>query len=103
MALFVWAAVSGLLRPPFYTKMLLKQFMELGYYSLPVVGMTAIFTGAALAIQTYNGFSRFNAESSIAIVVVLGITRELGPVMATTSWSPGASAHPTPPRSAPCV
>ncbi|MDE3015838.1 MAG: ABC transporter permease [Pseudomonadota bacterium] len=82
LALFVWGAASGLLRPPFYTKMLLKQLLELGYYSLPVVGMTALFTGAALALQTYNGFSRFNAESSIAIVVVLAITRELGPVMA---------------------
>jgi len=82
VALFVWAAISGLLRPPFYTRMLLKQLVELGYYSLPVVGMTALFTGAALALQTYSGFSRFNAESSVAIVVVLAITRELGPVMA---------------------
>src|ERR1700760_1914589 len=82
VALFVWAAVSGLIRKPFYTKMLFKQLLELGYYSLPVVGMTALFTGAALALQTYNGFSRFSAESSIAIVVVLSITRELGPVMA---------------------
>ena len=82
VALFVWAAMSGLLRPPFYTRMLLKQLVELGYYSLPVVGMTALFTGAALALQTYSGFSRFNAESSVAIVVVLAITRELGPVMA---------------------
>jgi len=82
LALFVWASMSGLLRPPFYTKMLIKQLIELGYYSLPVVGMTALFTGAVLALQTYSGFSRFNAESSIAIVVVLSITRELGPVMA---------------------
>ena len=82
VALFVWASISGMLRPPFYTKILLKQLIELGYYSLPVVGMTALFTGAALALQTYSGFSRFNAESSVAIVVVLAITRELGPVMA---------------------
>lgn len=82
VALFVWASMSGLFRAPFYTKQLLKQLIEVGYYSLPVVGMTAMFTGAALALQTYSGFSRFNAESSIAIVVVLAITRELGPVMA---------------------
>lgn len=82
VVLFVWASVGGLLRAPFYTKQLLRQLVELGYYSLPVVGMTALFTGAALALQTYNGFSRFSAESSVAIVVVLAITRELGPVMA---------------------
>ncbi len=82
LTLFVWAAIGGLLRPPFYGKQLVRQLIEIGYYSLPVVGMTALFTGAALALQTYSGFSRFNAESSIAIVVVLAITRELGPVMA---------------------
>jgi phospholipid/cholesterol/gamma-HCH transport system permease protein len=82
VALFIWAAAGSILRPPYYTKMLLKQMIEIGYYSLPVVGMTTLFTGAALALQTYSGFSRFNAESSIAIVVVLAITRELGPVMA---------------------
>jgi phospholipid/cholesterol/gamma-HCH transport system permease protein len=82
LSLFIWAAMSGVFRPPYYTKMLVKQMIEIGYYSLPVVGMTTLFTGAALALQTYSGFSRFNAESSIAIVVVLAITRELGPVMA---------------------
>jgi len=82
LTLFIWSSVSGLLRPPFYVKQLRKQLIEIGYYSLPVVGLTAIFTGAVLALQSYSGFSRFNAESSIAIVVVLSITRELGPVLA---------------------
>jgi phospholipid/cholesterol/gamma-HCH transport system permease protein len=82
VTLFVWASISGAWHKPFYLKMLGKQCIEIGYYSLPVVGMTAIFTGAVLALQSYSGFSRFNAESSIAIVVVLSITRELGPVLA---------------------
>jgi phospholipid/cholesterol/gamma-HCH transport system permease protein len=82
VVLFVWACFNGFFRPPFYTKQLLRQLIEIGYYSLPVVGLTALFTGAVLALQSYSGFSRFNAESSIAIVVVLSITRELGPVMA---------------------
>jgi phospholipid/cholesterol/gamma-HCH transport system permease protein len=56
--------------------------VEIGYYSLPVVGLTAIFTGMVLALQSYTGFSRFNAESAIATVVVLSVTRELGPVLA---------------------
>jgi phospholipid/cholesterol/gamma-HCH transport system permease protein len=82
LAIFVWASLGSMLRPPFYMKQFMKQIIEIGYYSLPVVGMTTLFTGAALALQTYSGFSRFNAESSVAIVVVLAITRELGPVMA---------------------
>ncbi|RZI47203.1 ABC transporter permease [Rickettsiales endosymbiont of Peranema trichophorum] len=59
----------------------MQQMVSIGYYSLPVIGLTAAFTGAVLALQSYTGFSRFNAESAIASVVVLSITRELGPVL----------------------
>lgn len=67
--------------PPFYPRLLFRQLIEIGYYSLPVVGLTAIFTGMVLALQSYTGFSRFNAEGAIANVVVLSITRELAPVL----------------------
>lgn len=79
---FAWQAISSGLRPPFYGKQILRAMIEIGFYSLPVIGLTAIFTGAVLALQSYSGFSRFSAEASIPIVVVLSITRELGPVLA---------------------
>ena len=81
-ALFLVEVLKAVFLPPLYFRALLAQFAEIGYFSLPVVGLTAIFTGAVLALQTYTGFSRFSAESSIASVVVLSITRELGPVLA---------------------
>jgi phospholipid/cholesterol/gamma-HCH transport system permease protein len=56
--------------------------IDIGYYSLPVVGMTALFTGMVLALQSYTGFSRFSAEGAVATVVVLSVTRELAPVLA---------------------
>jgi phospholipid/cholesterol/gamma-HCH transport system permease protein len=56
--------------------------VEIGFYSLPVVGLTAIFAGMVLALQSYTGFARFSAEGAIANVVVLSMTRELGPVLA---------------------
>jgi len=59
-----------------------RQMIEIGYYSLPVVALTAIFTGMVLALQSYTGFARFSAESAIPNVVVVSITRELGPVLA---------------------
>ena len=59
-----------------------RQMIDIGYYSLPVVGLTAIFTGMVLALQSYTGFARFAAESAIPNVVVVSITRELGPVLA---------------------
>ena len=79
---FIVQSVSNCFLPTFFPKLIIRQFMNIGYYSLPVVGMTALFTGMVLALQSYTGFSRFNAESSIAAVVVLSITRELAPVLA---------------------
>jgi len=82
LALFTGMSVSHIVRPPFYPRLLLRQIIDIGYYSLPVVGLTAVFTGMVLALQSYSGFARFNAESAIATVVVLSITRELAPVLA---------------------
>lgn len=82
LSLFISESISHVFRPPFFPKLILRQFMDIGYYSLPVVGMTALFTGMVLALQSYTGFSRFNAESAIAGVVVLSVTRELSPVLA---------------------
>jgi phospholipid/cholesterol/gamma-HCH transport system permease protein len=80
--LFTINTLISAFRRPIYIRLILKQFIEIGYYSLPVVGLTAIFTGAVLALQSYTGFARFSAEGTIATVVVLSITRELGPVLA---------------------
>ena len=82
VSIFIGTAMGALLNGTFFMRAFLRQLVSIGYYSLPVVALTAIFTGAVLALQSYTGFSRFNAESSVASVVVLSITRELGPVLA---------------------
>ncbi len=82
ISLFCFQAIVNIFKKPFYLRSIFNQMVEIGFYSLPVVGLTAIFTGAVLALQSYTGFSRFSAESAIATVVVLSITRELGPVLA---------------------
>lgn len=79
---FIGRAVMHCFTPPFFPSQLMRQFIDIGYYSLPVVGLTALFTGMVLALQSYTGFTRFNAEGAIAGVVVLSITRELSPVLA---------------------
>ncbi len=81
-AIFVGTALMHCVRPPIYVKMLLRQLWFIGFTSLPVIGLTAIFTGMVLALQGYNNLSRLNAESAVATLVVLSITRELGPVLA---------------------
>jgi phospholipid/cholesterol/gamma-HCH transport system permease protein len=75
--------LRGLFRRPFPMKLTLQQMEEVGVRSLPVVLITAIFTGAVLALQTYSGFKRFGAEGLVGTVVALSMTRELGPVLAS--------------------
>ncbi|MBV9653286.1 MAG: ABC transporter permease [Acetobacteraceae bacterium] len=82
LAVFALSGLSHLLRPPFYGRMFLRSLVEIGYFSLPVVALTAVFTGMVLALQSYTGFARFSAEGAIASIVVLSVTRELGPVLA---------------------
>jgi phospholipid/cholesterol/gamma-HCH transport system permease protein len=82
LSLFTVSAVSHCVRAPIYWRMLGQQMMRIGYFSLPVVGLTAFFTGGALALQIYVGSNRFGVESVVPNIVVLGITRELGPVIA---------------------
>ena len=82
VARFGAAGLSHLARPPFYGRMAWHAFVEFGFFSLPVVAMTAVFSGMVIALQSYTGFARFNAESAIAGVVVLSVVRELGPVLA---------------------
>ena len=92
LALFAGIGISHVFRPPYYPRLVGKAFMEIGYFSLPVVALTALFTGMVLALQSYTGFSRFGAESAVASVVVLSVTRELGPVLAGLMVSGRAGA-----------
>ena len=81
VAIFAASAIGHLLRPPFYWREFGQQVMQIGWFSLPVVGLTAIFTGGALALQIYAGGSRFNAEAVVPQIVAIGMARELGPVL----------------------
>ena len=83
LAMFVASALSHCVRPPFYFRNVIQQFWTIGYNSLPVVGLTAVFTGAVLALQASVGFSKLTAPSAIPLLVVVSMTRELGPVMAS--------------------
>jgi phospholipid/cholesterol/gamma-HCH transport system permease protein len=82
LAVFGARGLSHIVRPPFYGRMFLRAFIEIGYFSLPVVALTAVFTGMVLALQSSTGLSRFSADSAVASLVVLSVTRELGPVLA---------------------
>ncbi|MBN8606665.1 MAG: ABC transporter permease [Caulobacterales bacterium] len=81
-SMFAARAIASIFSPPYFVGQLGRQCFQIGYLSLPVIGLTAVFIGAALALNIYVGGARFNAESFVPNIVVLGITRELGPVLA---------------------
>ncbi len=92
LAVFTGEALSHLVRPPIYTVLIFQQMLRIGYFSLPVVGLTAFFTGAVLCLQIFIGGSRYGAEAAVPQIVVLGIVRELGPVIAGLMVSGRVSA-----------
>ncbi len=92
LAMFTGEALSHLVRPPIYTVLIFQQMLRIGYFSLPVVGLTAFFTGAVLCLQIFIGGSRYGAEAAVPQIVVLGIVRELGPVIAGLMVSGRVSA-----------
>lgn len=81
MAMFCATTISHLFRPPFYAREFGVALIQIGWLSLPVVGLTALFTGGALALQIYAGGARFSAETVVPSIVAIGIVRELGPVL----------------------
>lgn len=81
LAIFAVQGVSQLVRPPFYPAEFGLQLLRIGFFSLPVVGLTTLFTGAALALQIWSGGDRFSAGTVVPSIVAIGIVRELGPVL----------------------
>jgi phospholipid/cholesterol/gamma-HCH transport system permease protein len=80
LTLFTLLALRHCVTPPFYPRLMLRQMIEIGYYSLPYVGMTAVFTGMVLVLQTYTGF-KVGAEAAMPTILLISLTRELGPVL----------------------
>ena len=81
LVLFAASVVGHIARPPFYPREFGLALVQIGWLSLPVVGLTALFTGGALALQIYSGGARFSAEAVVPSIVAIGMVRELGPVL----------------------
>ena len=81
LALFTGNTLRHLVTPPFYAREFGTALFQIGFLSLPVVGLTALFTGGALALQIYSGGARFSAEAVVPQIVAIGMVRELGPVL----------------------
>ncbi|HNX49517.1 MAG TPA: ABC transporter permease [Thermoanaerobaculaceae bacterium] len=83
----LYTTLHWMFRRPFDLKEWGRQMVRVGVDSLPVVGLTALFTGMVMALQTFRGFERFHAEGFVASVVSLSLVRELAPVLSALMMS----------------
>jgi phospholipid/cholesterol/gamma-HCH transport system permease protein len=81
IAIYAAQTITHAIRPPFYPREFAASLLSVGWLSLPVVGLTSLFTGGALALQIFAGGQRFSAEAVVPQIVAIGMVRELGPVL----------------------
>jgi len=77
----LWRVLLWTPRPPYDWRQLARQLVRVGVDSVPVILLTALFTGAVLALQSYTVLARFNAEGFIGSLVALSLVLELSPVI----------------------
>lgn len=92
VALFAGRAIAAAATPPFFGGQLVRQLIRIGYFSLPVVGLTALFTGASLALNTISGTDSTSVGIILPAIIGFAITRELGPVLAALMLAGRVSA-----------
>ncbi len=73
--------VREMIRGPLETDLLIVQFEQIGVRSLSIVGITSLFIGMVLALQTAYSLEQFGVKLFIGKVVSLSLVRELAPVL----------------------
>ncbi|HVS14654.1 MAG TPA: ABC transporter permease [Thermoanaerobaculia bacterium] len=81
LALLGWRALVAMLLPPWELRSWLRQMDHVGVRSLVVAGVTTLFTGMVLALQTALSLPELGVKYYIGSVVAKSLTRELGPVL----------------------
>ena len=81
LAELVGEAILDCFSRPFYGTEVMRQMDELGVKSVAITGITALFTGMVLALQTAYSLEAFGGKMFVGRVVSLSLVRELGPVL----------------------
>lgn len=75
------SALGALVTPPWDFAQWLRQAESIGWRSLGVAGITTVFTGMVLALQTAYSLPALGVKYYIGSVVAKSLVRELGPVL----------------------
>lgn len=81
LAELAYQTVRQSFRRPFETRIFLNQLDQIGVKSLSIAGITALFIGMVLALQTAYALANFGGKLFIGKVVSLSLVRELAPVL----------------------
>jgi phospholipid/cholesterol/gamma-HCH transport system permease protein len=81
IVLVLWRVLAWTPRPPYDWRELLRQMVRIGIQSIPVLLLTAGFTGMVMALQIFNVLRRFGAEAYVGSIVSLAMVRELSCVI----------------------
>ena len=81
LGILTWRAFFAMISPPYEIRSWLRQMEQIGVRSLGVAGITTIFTGMVLALQTALSLPSLGVKYYIGAVVSKSLVRELGPVL----------------------
>jgi phospholipid/cholesterol/gamma-HCH transport system permease protein len=82
MAIFLGSACFWACLPPLKLRRIVRQIHFIGVKSVPVILLTALFTGMVLGLQGYYTLRKFGSEALLGPAVALSLIREMGPVTA---------------------
>jgi phospholipid/cholesterol/gamma-HCH transport system permease protein len=76
-----WQTIRQVIRGPLESSLLIAQFDQIGVRSISIIGITSLFIGMVLALQTAYSLEEFGGKLFIGKVVSLSLVRELAPVL----------------------
>ena len=80
-ALLAVSTAGQALKRPFPTREVVRQCYLVGIKSFTIVFITSVFVGMVMALQFAYGLERFGAKLYVGKLTVLGLWREMAPVL----------------------
>ena len=81
MSAFFWRAFLAQIRRPPIHLAFVREVVDAGWGSLPLVAILALFSGLSLVVHGYEAFTRFGGEGLLGTFAAVGGVRELYPVI----------------------
>jgi phospholipid/cholesterol/gamma-HCH transport system permease protein len=95
IALLLFQTVRALLPPSMDGRELLRNLHKMGNRSIPIVALTAFFTGALMVIQFASFVQQFGARSLVGWAGGYAVLREVGPILIALMFSGRVGANNT--------